>query len=121
MVCGFAIIAFQTLGETTYSMYFKTKRSKEIMVEKKQGEIETDEDEAGVIQQLNPLNSRKAYKEQRLKKIKEAREKAIDEQPAALTVEELNSKPTKKEIKMRPLVQRDEKVQLERDNKDNYM
>ena len=58
----------------------------------------TDEEEAS----FNPMKSRDAYKKERLEKVKNMR--STPDQTAAPTMEELKSKPSIREIKMRPLV-----------------
>ena len=47
--------------------------------------------------------------------------RSAPENTAAPTMEELKSKPTIREIKMRPLVQRDDKLHLDKEDKDSYM
>ena len=42
-------------------------------------------------------------------------------QPSAPTLDEIKGKPGYKEIKLRPLVQRDEQVEIRKENKENYM
>ena len=122
MIVGFGIIGMQTFGETGYSYYFKSGRTEQINNEKavdlKIENISGDEEEEEEKKASGLLKSREQYKKDRLKKIKDMRYQ--ENQTVAPTMEELKSKPSKKDIVMTPLVKRDD--MLHRDNgKDNYM
>ena len=56
------------------------------------------------------LSAREEYKQKRLKKILEAKEKEKSAHPSAQSMEEVEAKPGIKEIRAKPLVQKDESI-----------
>ena len=121
MMVGFLIIGGQLVGESSYSFYKKEARNQEIEAARKQSDrinaLSEEEDEEG---KGGLLRSREDYKQQRLKRIKEARSKQQDSGIAAPTMEEMQAKPSIRERKLQPLVKRDETLHA-REDKDNYM
>ena len=75
---------------------------------------------------INPIERRDHYKKERLNKIQEMRQKERDMMPIALTTEEINSKPTKQQVKMTPISKPREgrdpmHLEMEKNNEDSYM
>ena len=64
---------------------------------------------------------REDYKQKRLGKILEMKEKEKERMSAGEIMEEVRAKPGAKENKMKPLMQVDEKIQAERNKADTYI
>lgn len=137
MLGGFALIGYQAVGEVSYYKYMRKDRDEEISSEKEDQrkiarfeELSKDEqDEEELSEQMRKdveaakqrkswLNSREDYKQQRLEKILAQKNKA-----AAPTIDEIESKPTTKQIRAMPLTQRGPEMAKEetRDAKDSYI
>ena len=71
-------------------------------IEKMEGLGDGEGEDSGVLDKMNPLKAREKYRQERINKIKEMR--SNNEMMSGTTYEELKSKPSYKEVKMRPLV-----------------
>ena len=80
------------------------------MIEKIEGS--GDEEDTTVLDKVNPIKAREKYRQERLAKIKEMRDNEVLV-AGGTTLEELKNKPSNKEIKLRPLVQKSEELKAE--------
>ena len=140
MVFGFALIGYETAWQIGYYKYIRKDRNEELQEErenqfkrakcKKLSKEEQDEEENEALKKEGEaakarttwLSSREDFKQKRLEKILAQREKA-GFNPTAPTTEELAAKPSLKDIRMRPLVQKAETEAGKGDDKaeDAYM
>ena len=79
MFAGLFMIMVQVAGESNYSRFWKSLRNKEIQDEKSLNKKIDDMEEDGEGQDneesKSPMTSREKYKQERLNKIKESRDK----------------------------------------------
>ena len=125
MIFGAAFIIANMGGETAYALFMKQTRTQQLQDEKKKkqkmddiGEDDEAADDGSIVDKINPMASREKYREDRLNRIKKSRE---EERQVAPTREELSSQPSLREIRERPLVKRDDKLHLDKEDKDAYM
>ena len=108
-----------------YSVFMKQFRNNQLEEQKKKEEkiesILEDEDEKPQDPSINPLVARNQYRKDRLDRIAKLRSNDNELAINAPTREELLNKPSLREVRERPMKIKNDKLHLDKEDKDSYM